>query len=60
MGVIRYVSSCLKVKTNIMFNFYVLQDPSVHTLAPITILANYDKTKSTGCKTELDDLVHAK
>lgn len=43
-----------------MFNFYVLQDPSVHTLAPITILANYDKTKSTGCKTELDDLVHAK
>lgn len=35
-------------------------DPSVHTLAPITILANYEKVKTTGCKTELDDLVHAK
>lgn len=35
-------------------------DPSVHTLAPITILANYDRPKVGSTKTELDDIVHAK
>ncbi|KAK6628811.1 hypothetical protein RUM43_002627 [Polyplax serrata] len=37
-----------------------LQDPSVHTLAPITILAPYDRPKNGGTKTEMDDFVRAK
>ncbi|EEB18930.1 proton-coupled amino acid transporter, putative [Pediculus humanus corporis] len=36
------------------------EDPSVHTLAPITILANYEKPKNGGTKTEMDDFVRAK